>query len=354
MPAVFFKGGSVLLSVGDLEFAVTGLDLPFTPASMQVSVRAPSTDSDLITAYVVGALSTDGFTVQFSSAPSSDGYYLDWTAWAGDVVSTSATELSITYSDLFREVKRFLGYGDSSVTLTDAQTEEVDDYIQAGVRQFYYPPAMEGADVQHEWSFLKPVGQVTTTIGTSSVALSSDFGRLLGNVEFESSLHLPPAISCPEGLIRARLASDSDNPGPPRIVCVRHLATFGDNGQLCEMLMWPIPDDAYLLTFRQESDGGKLSETLRPFPLGGPRYAGLVLESCLAIAEQRANDETGLHTDKFKRLLISAVIQDRKFSARFYGALSASSLNGYGPSDFRGHGITKQEAFPLTYHGVTW
>ena len=354
MSTIFFKSGSVLLTEGNLELSVTGLALPFTPASMQVTVRAPSVDSDLIAAYVVGALTSDGFTVQFSSAISSAGYYLDWTAWAGDVITSGAEELSITYSDLFREIKRFLGYGNSDTTLTDSQTEEVDDYIQAGVRQFYYPPALEGVDVQHEWSFMKPVGQVTTTEATSSVALSSSFGRLLGNVEFASSLHLPAAISCPEGLVRARLASDSDTTGAPRIVCIRHLQTFGDNGQLCEMLMWPIPDDEYVLTFRQESDGGKLSVTDRPFPLGGPRHSGLVLESCLAIAEQRANDEYGLHTNKFKQLLLSAVIQDRKFSVVFYGPLSASSLTGYGSSDFLGRVASSREAFPLTYKDVTW
>ena len=44
---------------------------------------------------------------------------------------------------------------------------------------------------------------------------------------------------------------------------------------------------------------------------------------------------TGIHTKKFQSLLASAVVQDRKFSAVFYGPMSSSSL-GQSSSDFLG------------------
>lgn len=354
MPQVFFKSGSRAIPQGVLELSLSGMLFPFLPSVVQVGVRSPSVDSDLISAYVVGEPSEDGFIVQFSAPISTEGYFLDWTVWAGEIISPSSSTLSLQYSDFFREVKRFLGYGGSSATLSAAQEEEIDDYVQAGVRQFYYPPAMEGVDVQHEWSFMRPVGQVTTTAGVSFVHIPDGFGRLLGNVEFSESLHLAPAMSCAEGLILERLATRGSHRGPPGLVCVRRRQAFGESGQLCEMLLWPVPDAEYVLTFRQESDSGKISETLRPFPLGGSRFSELVLESCLAIAEQRANDETGLHTGKFKSMLASAVIQDRKFSAVHYGPLSASSLEASSQNDFLGARLNRREAFPLTYKGATW
>lgn len=353
MAQVFFRCGTATLASGDLEKNVTGLDLPFDPVSVHVSVRSPSSDSDLISSYVVGTLTSDGFKVLFSAPIPATGYVLDWTAWADEIVHTSTDSLALKYTDFFNEVKRFLGYGGESASLTESQTEEVDAYVQAGVRQFYYPPAINGVDPSHEWSFMRPVGQATATIGSSTVLLPTSFGRLAGNVEFSPELHIPAAVSCPEGLVMERLAA-SDETGAPRLVAVRRKSGYGANGQLCELVMFPIPDAAYLLTFRQESDGGKLSATARPYPLGGARYSEVILESCLAIAEQRANDERGLHTEKFHSLLASAVMQDRKFSAHFYGPTSSSSLDPAWSNDFLGQRLGRREDFPLTYKGATW
>lgn len=352
MSQVFFKCGFIEITTGVLELDLTGLGIPFIPAVVQVSVASPSTEADLISAYVVGASTADGFTVQFSSTIPAAGYILNWTAWAGDVSHVDTGTLALDYSDFFASVKRFLGW-QNTVTLSADQTAEVDEYVQSGVRQFYYPPAMAGVDVQHEWSFLRPVGQVTTADGVSTILLPDGFGRLIGNLEFAPELYIPAAISVSEGLVRERLATRPQD-GPPKFVCARRIDSYDGNGQQCQLLMWPTPDAAYVLTFQQESDSGKLSETLRPFPLGGSRFSELILESCLSMAEQRANDEEGLHTRKFQALLASAVMQDRKFSAVFYGPMSASSLGNASSSDFLGGLHNRQEVFPITYKGATW
>lgn len=352
MAQMFFKSGVVTVPEGVLELVVSSLAIPFDPLSVQVSIHAPSVDSDLISVYIVGAMTPDGFTVQFSSTIPSEGYVLNWTAWASEIAPSGGDTLALQYSDLFGEVKRFLGYGGASTTLSDSQAEEVDSYVQAGVRQFYYPPAVNGVDVDHEWSFMRPFGQVTTTIDSSTVLMPEGFGRLIGNVEFDPELYIPAAVSCPEGLVRERLASSPEK-GAPKLVCSRRIETYGPDGQRCQLLMWPTPDKEYVLSFRQESDSGKLSETGRPFHLGGARFSELVLESCLSIAEQRANDEAGLHTERFNTLLASAVMQDRKFSATFYGPLSTSSLGTDSPS-FLGRIPNQRGRFTIHYKGMSW
>jgi hypothetical protein len=72
--------------------------------------------------------------------------------------------LSIGYDDLQIEVGRFLGYSATVASWDAGQVAEVDRYIQAGVRQFYYPPATAGAEAGYEWSFLKPVATIQTAI----------------------------------------------------------------------------------------------------------------------------------------------------------------------------------------------
>jgi hypothetical protein len=56
-------------------------------------------------------------------------------------------------------------------------------------------------------------------------------------------------------------------------------------------------------------------------------FAELITESCLAVAEQRANDEAGIHTDIFNRLLVSMIARDRKSGAQNYGMIG-DTVNG--------------------------
>jgi len=102
----------------------------------------------------------------------------------------------------------------------------------------------------------------------------------------------------------------------------------------------------------QEADSGNLSENMRPYPLGGARFSETIMESCLAVAEQRANDEMGIHTQKFAMMLASAIAQDKKFSATYYGPMSVSDLEQGGISVTRCfHG---RKTFPVSYKGSIW
>jgi hypothetical protein len=51
------------------------------------------------------------------------------------------------------------------------------------------------------------------------------------------------------------------------------------------------------------------------------KLSELYIESCLAVAEERMNDEAGLHTQRFQTLLLDAIARDRKNGARFYGPM---------------------------------
>ena len=58
--------------------------------------------------------------------------------------------LSLEYDDIQLEIGRFVGFKVDPTTWTAAQIAEVDRYIQAGYRQFLYPPAIEGIEAGYE------------------------------------------------------------------------------------------------------------------------------------------------------------------------------------------------------------
>ena len=65
--------------------------------------------------------------------------------------------LTITLATLKAEVQRFMGYGRSTVfnTLPAAFQGDVLSIINRGLRQFYFPPVLQGETSAHQWSFLR-------------------------------------------------------------------------------------------------------------------------------------------------------------------------------------------------------
>ncbi len=244
---------------------------------------------------------------------------------------------SVSYTELCAAVARYLGYDADS--LTASQTAECDAAVQSGVRQFYYPPAIENGDPAHEWSFLRSEGTATTAADEDTVALPEGFGSVVGDLHYPVSAHLPSVTMAGEAAME-RLRRTAHPHGPPRHFCQMRLSSGTAPAQL---LLWPCPDRAYTLSFWMEGDTGRLNAATRPHPLGGARYSELVTESCLAIAEQRSNDELGIHTRLFRELLASAIAQDKRFAAGNLGPMSIPNCAPPCPQNFL-----------ITYKGVTW
>lgn len=308
-----FKCGTYPVPVGVDEFALTGLLLSFTPGSVVVSVRQPAAAAPIVSAYVTGVPTSDGFSVALSAPVGTGGYYLDWQAFAGTLDIGDADTSSVSYDDLMAAVADFLGRPLS--LMTDDEKAKADSFVQSGIRNFYYPPKMEGVDENFEWSFLRQSGGVDLLSGVAAYVLPDGFGRILGQIHFDDSPS-PGIPVIPYGELVKMSASGLK--GRPRFAAVASRRDFGTKGQLKEIRFFPAPDKAYSVSFACDADDGRIGED-RPYPLGGAMFSELIIESCLAVAEQRANDEAGLHTDNFNRLLVSMIARDRKSSAQNYG-----------------------------------
>jgi len=320
--------------------------------------------------------------------------------------------LSLEYDDFMAEVGGFLGYGVTSGNWSAAQAAEILRYVQAGVRQFYYPPAVDGTQDAYEWSFLKPTTTITTiaaySTGTLEVSsgictltggtfpswaltdgtlvidgttytissrdddtqltvvgddvaagesdwslnhsgyqvLPDDLSRVITDFFFPSETYSRSVVQVSEARI-LQLLQQTDDSDRPRYFAVRYKDSDQLDGQRLEVVWWPVPDDAYVMTYQYEAYSGTLS-SVRTHPLGGMKYSELVLESCLSVAELRANDEKGIHWEAFVGLLKAGIALDRKVGARFYG-----HMGGPGEDVVSRHSIAGS-SYDLTYKGVTW
>jgi hypothetical protein len=254
--------------------------------------------------------------------------------------------LSIKFSDLQAEVAGFLGYGVDPAAWTAAKSAEIDRFVQSGVRQFYYPPAVNGAEAGYEWSFLKPVASLNTVANDGAYDLPDDLGRVLGDLHFAASVHASSIVVVSEARMLA-FQDKSVDAGRPQYAAVRSKTSDGTTGQRQELVLWPVPNAIYALAYRYEAYAGKLTSS-KQYPLGGMRHSELIVESCLSIAEQRANDEKGLHGERFSALLVTGIAQDRKAGARFFGQMgSPESSSAPSGRPFGSH-------YDITYKGETW
>ena len=344
---MFFRSGTVALEAGILDKEVSGIALPFEPEQVVVSLRQPNADADFITAAVNGTPTESGFSVSFSAPLPTSGYALDWYAVGGEHSDVSSTSLAVSYTELVGIVARFLGYDADS--LTTSQADEVDSCIQSGIRNFYFPPHMDGVDETYQWSFLRQSCSVQTTAGIADYRMADGFGKVRGNIYFSGDdREKRPLAIIPVGdmlALRRRVEL-----GAPRFAAFRFKSTYGTRGQFVELMLYPTPCRAFTLEFGGEADTGRIS-TEKPFPLGGPSFAELVTESCLAAAERRVNDEAGLHTETFRNLLVSMIAKDRERSGAEFGFMGDTP--DYVPPPV-GRPTTLVGGLKITYRGITW
>ncbi len=233
--------------------------------------------------------------------------------------------LSLSKSQLEAKVGTFLGagrgseYGDSA--WTSRQSAEITDCVESGIRQFYFPPPIEGASSSYEWSFLKPTSTLSLASGASTINLPDDFGGLDGEVTLTSpsSSYLCPIPHVGEGVVRQKFAELPDATGSPQVVAIVPIkGTSKGEGQRWQLYFWPAADQAYTLKMTYFILPDALSGQ-RPYCYGGMQHAETILESCLAIAEQRRDDAVSVHSAKFKERLAASISMDRRMKPQKLG-----------------------------------
>jgi hypothetical protein len=254
--------------------------------------------------------------------------------------------LSIGFPDLLSATGSYLGYGTDYDSWSAARLAEVSGIVQSGVRRVYYPPAVNAGTVGYEWSWLRPTATLSIEDGTSDYDLPDDFGCIVGGVhypedEFRNAVRIVSVSKILE--LRATIGTAASH-GYPELAATRYKTSDGSSGQRQEILFYPTPGYNLDMSYEYEAYSGALSETY-PYPLGGMQLAELYIESCLAVAESRLNDEIGIHTQQYQTLLIDAIERDKARQRVHFGNMGCSG--NARREEFR-RGLVP---FTMTYNG---
>lgn len=253
----------------------------------------------------------------------------------------SESTLALAYSELIAEIGYALGYGRTSGSWDAGQSAHVESVLLQGLQQFYYPPALLGERLPHTWAFLRPIVTLTTASSTYNYELPDDFAGMEGDMTFEPSEGFAPVKLVGEARIREmRQNLGATVTGRPQYVAVRPKTSDGTDGQRFEAIFYPTPDGAYVLSYQTNALFSKLTST-NPYPLGGAVHARTLLNSCLAVIEEKVDRvQQGPAWKAWMDSLTASVQHDRRQSPANLGYNGDRSDGRPGVQYFRTNLVT--------------
>lgn len=232
-------------------------------------------------------------------------------------VSNRPQDLSIDFFYLQRQVGKYLDYGYNAATWDDEQKQVVQEIIDEGVRQYYFPPPLPpnfaiGIREVHEWSFMRPVYQLTTVADQRRYPLPEDWERPISDLCFtdtQNDFYSPIKFTSAARLFRLEFQDQFTT--YPQLAAIEPVNSDGDGSQLLQLVLHPTPDTNYDLTCQYQAQARRVTAE-HPYPLGGQVHGPGFLASCLAIAELRKLGADGPMYSKFMERLAGNIARDHE------------------------------------------
>lgn len=255
-------------------------------------------------------------------------------------ISNRAEDLNIDVHYLRRQVGSYLGYGHNPAVWGDEKFQTVEEIIDSGLRQYYFPPSMPtdrvyGKLEAHSWSFMRPTGAMTTEDGQAVYSLPADFDFLIGDITYSDTdgEYYAPLKLTSDARIRA-LEQTTTTTAQPQLAAVRPVVDAGTAPQRQELVLHPTPNAAYNLSFQYQAFPRKLSDE-NPYPLGGRGHASGIMASVLAVAELRKMGQEGPMMKNFINQVSSNIARDWDRGPDFLGYNGSGGMGASARGDLR-------------------
>jgi hypothetical protein len=255
-----------------------------------------------------------------------------------------AESLEIDLHLLRRRVSQMMFGKINWAELNDVQRQEVDETIDEGLRQYYFPPPLPPPfaivmDMVHEWSFMRPFHEFQTSPNQRTYPLPANFERPIGEIYYqadEDDYYGP--IPFTNSTRTLKLANRQEEQSPPRFASINAAQSTGVDPQVQELTLHPTPDAEYGLTFQYQAVARRLTED-QPYPLGGQMHGPGILASCLAAAETRMTGSQGSRYMTFLSMLAGNIARDTQRNAGVLGYNGNNrSYRAWGRGEVREYG----------------
>lgn len=270
----------------------------------------------------------------------------------------SEPTLELAYAALAAEVGDYLGFGrgntspETDPAWTTNQSNRIKLCIDSGIRQFVNPPVLPGEPKAYDWSFLKPTATFNLSSGAQTVALPDDFSACEGAVTVTTSSGAVQFWTLrlqAEGAVREAYSVTPTATGRPLIVAEQPLRAPGVMGQRFQLWIYPIADQAYILSVPYYVNPDAITSA-SPHAWGGSAHSETILASCLAAAELWQDGARGPRYAYWMERLQASVSSDRRAKPQLGGYNGDRSDNYYDGRRPNLHGWGPA----IKYNGVTY
>lgn len=223
-------------------------------------------------------------------------------------MSTSGQFLK--FDDIRKEVAALRGLG-RDIDAWDAQgIAWIEGALTRGYNMF-----LSGSS--YDWSFLKPLTDLTIVEGTEDLVLPQEFAFLDGDIYFTGDFFGCPLVVENDARVLRRRNSATTTTGRPQYACITANKPGVAQGQRQILSFWPTADQDYDIALRYSILADALS-TSNPYPYGGQAHSNTILEACLAASEQM-DGQLGIHTTLYAMSLAGSKDYDRKVKSQTIG-----------------------------------
>lgn len=228
--------------------------------------------------------------------------------------------LNLKLDEIRAKLGRFAGWTSTSSNWSTEQLSIINDALASGLRRFYFPtPVDQPTLTGYEWSFLRPLITLDFAANTNIIQMPDEYVAMSGNkvsIAPQGTTAQPYEIKWTNiGKIQELYSITPTMIGPPMYVTILSAqGTSNRRGQVFQMYFFPMADQDYSIVTAVSVAPDYLTENA-PFAWGGPAHAETVLESCLAVMEERLDDQlqgSGPHAQSFQARLMASIIMDRR------------------------------------------
>ena len=240
-------------------------------------------------------------------------------------------------------------FGQNPDAWTETQRREVLQMVTEGVARVHQAAPQGGRTSTYEWSFLTPLRTINLVSGVYEYDLPADFGGFAGlggsplTYAAGDNVLYPSIEIIGEHHIRRLLQQTVQATGRP--LKAGHGQKGGGGGY--ELVVWPVPDDSYVLRARYRA---KPSQDMTTIP-GSDAHFLTILEAIRAAADVYQKRRNRPHEERFKERLAASIAYDQQLAAPHTMGMDRSqdSRRGSG-GDRSGWGDSQGVAYNGVYY----
>lgn len=227
-------------------------------------------------------------------------------------------DLRLTFSEVYKEVSRFLGWGASPAgqNLTDSKA-----ITHSGYNKFLYPMRLTTTPpAPHLWSFLIKEAVLMLQGGKWEYTLPKDFDRLYTRFTYDTNDQYAPMKQVSSDMIRNNYVRSNSEGQPSQFALVPSVYSAEAGATNFQVLFYETPSQAYTLHYSYVIRPPKLVNDADYF-VGGDFASEAVLECALAVAEIRWDGQPGTHSAEAERLIQNLIVADTPIRPGYFGTM---------------------------------